>query len=71
MLFSKICKQIFHDFKDLSIYYPKYEIPHSVKIFYVIFLKVNGYITKDYDGSKYLSLVPANEKDKGLLKYEI
>lgn len=67
----EIYKQIFHDFKDLSFCYAKYEIPHSVKILYVIFRKVNGYITKDYNGSRYLSIVPANEKDKGLLKCEI
>ena len=45
-------------------------MPHSVKTWYIIFRKINGYI-KDYDGGKYLALAPANEEVKGLLKYKI
>ena len=52
-------------YKDLSISYVKYKIPCSTKDFYIIFLKINACIT-NYDESKCLTLLPANEKEKYL-----
>ena len=48
-------------YKDLSIYYVQHKIPQSTKDLYIIFHKINAYIT-DYDRSKCLTLLPANEK---------
>ena len=48
---------------DIFIYYLRYKILYSAKPFSlsIIFHKISEYI-KDYDGSKYLTLIPANEK---------
>lgn len=43
---------------------------YITKDFYIIFRKINFYV-KNYDGNKYLSLIPSNGKDKDVLeKYE-
>ena len=40
---------------------------YGIKHLYIIFPKMNGYI-KDYDGSKHLTLVLANEERINLIK---
>lgn len=53
--------------KDIFLHYLRYKVLHSTQPFYIIFHKTNGYI-KDYDESKYLKLIPSNEKGKNLIK---
>lgn len=54
-------------YKDLSISYVKHKIPYSTKDLCIIFRKINACIT-NYDGSKCLTLLPTNEKEKVILK---
>ena len=48
------------------MYYLICKITFSAKFLYIDFHKINGFI-KYYDGSKYSNLIPANEREKGLL----
>ena len=52
------------------MYYLICKITYSAKFLYIDFCKINEFI-KDYDGSKYLTLIPVNEREKSLLiKYK-
>ena len=44
--------------------YIRCKIPYTTKPLSIIFPQTNGSI-KDCDRKKYLTLIPANEKDKG------
>ena len=64
-------------YKDILIYYivyvtvkdSKYVKFNSVNPFYLIFNKVNGYF-EEINGNKYLTLVPINESEEKIKKYE-
>lgn len=51
---------------DIYIYYLRYKIPYSTNNLSIIFIKTNACI-KDFYGLKYLTLLPTDEKDKGVL----
>lgn len=52
------------------MYFIRYKLPCANKHLSIVFYEINGCV-KDYEGSKYLILILANEKDKGLLtKYK-
>ena len=64
-------------YKDILIYYivyvtiknSKYVKINRVNPFYLIFNKVNGYF-EEINGNKYLTLVPINESEEKIKKYE-
>ena len=42
-----------------------YFISYGAKLWYIDFNNINGY-SKDWDGSKYLALIPIDEKNRGI-----
>ena len=46
-----------------------YFISYGAKLWYIDFNNINGY-SKDWDGSKYLALIPIDEKKKQKKKFE-
>ena len=62
-------------YKNIRLYYIGYvTIKKHLKIcsvnpLYLIFLKMNGYF-EEINGNKYLTLVPTNETEEKIKKYE-
>ena len=52
-------------YKNIFMYLIRYKLLCTTKPLSVVFHEINRCI-KDYEESKYLILIPANEKDKGL-----
>ena len=48
-------------YKDVLIFFTRYEALDGVKSLHIKFTKINGYI-EDHNRSKYLTLVPVDEK---------
>ena len=53
-------------YKNIFMYLIRYKLLCTTKPLSIVFHEINRCI-KDYEESKYLILIPANEKDKGLL----